>query len=71
MTNHPNRGKKVQGSNPMPEEVRAARETSSLTQTAAAVLVHTSLRAWQQWEAGDRRMHPAIWELFRIKTGKE
>jgi hypothetical protein len=37
--------------------------------------VHTSLRAWQQWEAasGDRnhrRMHPAFWELFRIKTEK-
>jgi len=25
-------------------------------------------RTWQQWEAGDRRMHPALFELFLIKT---
>jgi len=31
-------------------------------------LVHVALRTWQQWEAGDRRMHPAFWELFRIKS---
>ncbi len=29
--------------------------------------VHTSRRAWQQWEAGDRNMHLAFWELFNIK----
>ena len=22
-----------------------------------------------EWEAGNRRMHPAFWELFRIKIG--
>ena len=30
--------------------------------------VHTTRRVWQQWEAGDRNMHPAFWELFRIKS---
>jgi DNA (cytosine-5)-methyltransferase 1 len=39
-----------------------------LTQTRAAELVHGSLRGWQQWEAGDRRMHPAFWELFLLKV---
>lgn len=34
----------------------------------SATLVHTTCRVWQQWEAGDRRMHPAFWELFRIKS---
>jgi len=32
-------------------------------------LVHVALRTWQQWEAGDRRMPPAAWELFCIKIG--
>jgi len=54
--------------NPAPAEVRAAREAAGLSQTAAGVLVHTTCRTWQQWEAGDRRMHPAFWELFRIKS---
>jgi hypothetical protein len=33
-----------------------------------AVAVHTSRRAWQQWESGERRMHAAFWELARIKV---
>lgn len=53
---------------PAPGEITATRQQAGLTQTQAAALLHTSLRAWQQWEHGDRRMHPAMWELFRIKT---
>ena len=38
----------------------------------AAELVHASARNWQQWEqtegANVRRMHPGLWELFRLKT---
>lgn len=73
MPNHPNRGPEGHSSNPTPEQVRAAREAVGLSQTAAGVLVHTTCRTWQQWEApvGDRnhrRMHPAFWELFRIKS---
>lgn len=59
------------GTAPKPTEIRAAREAAGLTQTAAAVLVYSTLRTWQDWEAeGDtnRRMHPAIWELWQIKT---
>ncbi|HCF5954728.1 helix-turn-helix domain-containing protein [Pseudomonas aeruginosa] len=55
-------------SSPAPTEIRAAREAAGLSQTAAAELVHSKLRTWQQWEAGDRRMHPGLWELFRLKT---
>ena len=55
---------------PSPAEIRAAREAAGLTQTAAGVKVHTTCRTWQQWEAGDRRMHPAFWELFCIKIHK-
>ena len=39
------------------------------TQKEAAELVHVSLRAWQLWEAGDRKMPPGIWELCVIKSG--
>jgi len=69
MTSHPNRGPKGPASNPAPEAIRAAREAARMTQTEAALLVHASLRAWQQWEAGDRRMHPGLWMLFGLLTG--
>jgi DNA (cytosine-5)-methyltransferase 1 len=39
-----------------------------LTQTAAAALIHGTMRAWQDWEAGARRMHPGLWELFQVKV---
>jgi putative transcriptional regulator len=60
MPNHPN-------SNPTKEHVRAAREAAGLTQTAAARLIYSTMRAWQEWEAGNRRMHPGLWELFTLK----
>lgn len=70
MPNHPNRGRAAgPAGNPRPDDIRAAREAVGLSQTAAGTLVHTTCRTWQQWEAGDRRMHPAFWELFRIKVG--
>ncbi len=39
------------------------------TQMEAAAMVSVSLRAWQLWEAGDRKMPPAAWELYAIKCG--
>jgi len=59
--------------NPAPEEIRLVREAAGLSQSAAAALVYSSCRAWQQWEASvddarnHRKMHPAVWELFRLK----
>lgn len=71
MANHPNRGKSRNPfGNPTPEQIAAARENAGLTQTEAAVKVRGTLRAWQDWEGGQRRMHPGLWELFRIKTGQ-
>lgn len=70
MTNHPNRGRRGPASNPRPEEVRQARLAAELTQTQAAELVYSSLRAWQQWEAGDRRMHPAIWQWWKHQAAQ-
>lgn len=56
---------------PSPAEILAARKAAGLTQTEAARLVASSCRSWQQWEAGDRRMHPGLWELFGIKSGRQ
>jgi len=71
VTNHPNRScRGSPAASPSPDRVRAAREAAGLSQTEAAVLIHSGLRAWQEWEAGNRRMHPAFWELFKIKTSK-
>jgi hypothetical protein len=53
---------------PTPTEIRAARILLGVSQAKAAFMVHSTCRAWQQWEAGDRKMHPAFWELFRIKA---
>jgi DNA-binding transcriptional regulator YiaG len=71
MPNHPNRtkGRKGPATNPSPEDIRAAREAAELSQTAAAALIHSTMRTWQDWEAGKARMHPGLWELFRLKTG--
>jgi len=52
---------------PTPKQIRQARLNAGLTQTAAAALIYKKLRTWQQWEAGDREMDPAFWELFKIK----
>lgn len=54
---------------PTPALIEAQRRQVGLTQSAAAALVHSSLRGWQQWEAGHRKMHPAFWELFLYKVG--
>ncbi len=58
------------GNPPAPKEIRAAREAGGLSQAAAAELVYSSLRAWQSWEAGDRRMHPAIWAWWRHQVAQ-
>ena len=53
---------------PKPEDIKAARLEAGLTQTEAGAIVHSTCRAWQYWESGQRRMHPATWELFETKT---
>lgn len=61
--------------NPTPEQIKQARwavqANQSIGITAAqdwcASALHTSRRSFQQWEAGDRTMHPAFWELLCIK----
>jgi len=68
MVNHPNRSRAGRAArNPAPAEIVAARAAAGLTQAECAALLHTTLRSWAQWEYGERKMHPAFWELFNIK----
>lgn len=36
-------------------------------QDRCAAAVHVTRRNWQQWERGDRKMHPGLWELANAK----
>lgn len=54
--------------NPSAAEIRAARQAAGQHQGEAAATVYVGLRTWNRWEAGDAAMHPAIWELYLIKT---
>jgi DNA-binding transcriptional regulator YiaG len=55
---------------PDSEQIKQARGQAGLTQAQAAELIYKGLRTWQQWERGDRDMDPALFELFRLKTGQ-
>lgn len=52
---------------PKPADIKAARAKAGLTQTAAALVIHSTLRTWQDWESGTSKMHPGLWELWNSK----
>jgi hypothetical protein len=54
-------------SSPTAEQVRSARLVAGHTTEQAAHLVHMDARSWRYYENGGRAMHPAVWELYRIK----
>ncbi len=56
-------------SSPTPQIIKNTRVTLGYTQKEMAEMLHVSLRAWQLWEAGDRKMPPGLWELCVIKAG--
>lgn len=70
---HPNRSKNnpSQARNPKPEEILRLRLSAQLTPSEAAKLVHSSQVAWEQWETGERPMHPTFWRLFRQRTTRK
>ena len=53
---------------PTKEQIQQARKDAGLTQVQAAELIYSTRRTFQDWEYGVSPMHPAIWELFLIKT---
>ena len=56
--------------NPTPEQIKQSRLNAGLTQAQAAAVIHKKLLAWQRYEAGDRGMDTALFELFLMKTGQ-
>lgn len=71
MPTHPNRSRRKPGPgrNPTPAEIRLAREENDHTEAQAAGVLYCTPAAWEAWEDG-RRMHPAFFELYRLKTGQ-
>ena len=53
---------------PQPDEIKKARNQSGLTQSQAAALVEYSMRAWQDWEAGKRKMRQSVFNRFITLT---
>lgn len=71
MANHQNRSRaKSPASNPTKREIALARINAGFTQKEAAEILYAGLRTWQQWEAGDRRMQPALYRYFLLRTGQ-
>ena len=54
---------------PDPHRLKTVRKALGYTQKEAAAMAHVSLRAWQLWESGGRKMPPGLWELCVIKAG--
>lgn len=50
--------------NPSPSEIKRARKMYKLTQTEAARLIGYSLRSWQEWEGGRRKMRSVVLDAF-------
>ena len=53
---------------PTPDQIKAARQQAGQTQAQAAAMLYCDGRAWRRWEAGERAMDSAYWELYQIKT---
>ena len=50
---------------PSAEQVKEARLKAGMSTEKAGALLYRTARNWQQWEAGERQMDAALWELFR------
>jgi DNA-binding transcriptional regulator YiaG len=53
---------------PTTHEILSARLAAGQNQTDAAAEIGMSLRAWQQWESGDRGMSPQLWSMYLLRT---
>jgi len=67
---HPNRSKRnpSHGRTPTPAEIVAARRGAEMNQKEASRQIWATENYWTLCEAGEKRMHPAMFELFCIKT---
>lgn len=54
------------------ERVQAAEKVGiTAAQDICATQLHTSRRSWQQWERGERKMHPAFWVLANLMLSSD
>jgi hypothetical protein len=69
---HPNRSKNrdTPGRNPAGDDMRAAREALGWSPAEAARPVFSTGQWWEDCEAGRKRCHPAVWQLWQLKTGE-
>lgn len=67
--NHPNRNKRAaqRGPHPSPAEITQAREEAEHTQAEAAACILVSVRTWQDYEQGRRKMLPGLWEYYCLQ----
>ena len=63
----PSSGADGRATSPTADQVRAARLAAGHSTAESAALVHMDARSWRYYEQGARAMHPAVWELYRIK----
>lgn len=49
---------------PRPNEIRTTRMYAGVSKVDAALSVFATVDEWEGWESGDRKMHPARWDLF-------
>src|SRR5574337_928564 len=54
-----------------PRVLAALRQAAGLTQAEAGLLVHASMRTWQQWEGSQRRMPRAATELWCLAAYRQ
>jgi len=55
---------------PSQQEIVRARKASGFTVAQCAAVIYVSRRMWHKYESGESKMHPAFFELFRLKTGQ-
>lgn len=67
--NHPGRSPHDgRPKNPKPEHIIAKRIAHGLSEKQASDVIYSTEAAWKRWESGERPLHPAMWELFLLKT---
>jgi hypothetical protein len=70
MSNHPSRSAHSAARSPSGAQVRLARQFAKLRPDEAGALVFERESRWLAFEEDRARMHPAVWELFKLKTGQ-
>lgn len=55
---------------PTAKQVREYRDRANKTVVESSALIYLSRRMWHKYESGEAPMHPAFFELFKLKTGQ-